>query len=129
LAISPSALQRHKAAHLPATLVKAVAAAEEIEAGDLLSRLKSLNRETAAILREVRADETKDNDLALKAIARVEKQLELEAKLIGELNETPSVNIVMTPEWIVMRTAIFWALQPYPDARLAVAGALKNAGV
>ena len=44
LAISPSALQRHKTAHLPAALVKAVAAAEEVEAGTLLQRLTSLHR-------------------------------------------------------------------------------------
>jgi len=126
LAISPSALQRHKATHLPATLVKAVAAAEEVEASTLLERLTTLHRETVEILKEARADGSKA--LALQAIARAEKQLELEGRLLGELNDAPSVNIVMSPEWIAIRTAIYWALQPYPDAWRAVAGALKNAG-
>jgi hypothetical protein len=125
--VTPSALQRHKAKHLPATLVKAAAVAEIADAGTLLDRLKSLNRETAAILREVRADDTKNNDVALKAIARAEKQLELEGRLLGELNEGSTVNVVLTPEWSAIRAAILKALEPYPAARFAVAGALTNA--
>jgi len=107
-------------------LVKAAAVSEAVEAGTLLDRLKALNHETAEILREVRADATKDNELALKAIARVEKQLELEGRLLGELNEGAAVNIVLMPAWAAIRAAILSALANYPDARLAVAGALKN---
>jgi hypothetical protein len=75
----------------------------------------------------VRADDTKNNDVALKAIARAEKQLELEGRLLGELNEGSTVNVVLTPEWSAIRAAILKALEPYPAARFAVAGALTNA--
>ena len=64
-------------AHLPTAVVKAAAIEEVISGGKLLERLKELNRETASILREARTAGTKDNQLALKAIARAEKQLEL----------------------------------------------------
>ena len=124
--VSTSALQRHKAGHLPATLLKAVAVAEVVEAGTLLERLKALNRETAAILQEARAAGSKDNELALKAIARVEKQLELEGRLLGELKEGSTVNVLVSPEWHSMRSAILAALESYPAARLAVAEALSN---
>jgi hypothetical protein len=126
--ITTSALQRHRASHLPATLLKAAAVADVMEAGNLLERLKALNRETAAVLREARDGDSKNNDLALKAIARVEKQIELEGRLLGELHEGSTVNVILTPEWQALRAAIIAALEPYPAARLAVAGAVKNAG-
>jgi hypothetical protein len=42
-----------------------------------------LNRETAAILGEARTAGPKNNDLALKAIAREEKQLDFERRLLA----------------------------------------------
>lgn len=94
----------------------------------MLDRLKALNRETAAVLREAREGDSKNNDIALKAIARVEKQIELEGRLLGELHEGSTVNIILTPEWQALRAAIMAALEPYPAARLAVAEAVRNAG-
>jgi hypothetical protein len=94
----------------------------------LLDRLKELNRETAAILKEARAAGTKDNDLALKAIARAEKQMELEGRSLRELKEGTTVNIVVIPERQGIRGAILSALEPYPAARVAVVDALKHVG-
>jgi hypothetical protein len=127
-AVTASALQRHKTAHLPVVLAKAAAVADAVEGTNLLDRLKALNRETAAVLREARTDGSKDNGLALKAIARAEKQIELEGRLLGELKEGSTVNVLLTPEWTTVRAAILKALEGYPAARMAVAGALSNAG-
>jgi hypothetical protein len=44
----------------------------------------------------------------------------------GELQTQPTFNIIMAPEWVEVRTVVLQALDPYPDARLAVAGALKK---
>src|ERR1700683_2490164 len=74
--VSKTALLRHKADHLPASVVKAAEAKAEISGGKLLERLMGLNRETLLIPREART--TQNNQLALKAIARAEKQLEIE---------------------------------------------------
>jgi hypothetical protein len=126
--VTPSALQRHKKAHLPVTLAKAAAVADAVEGSNLLDRLKVLNRQTAAILREARTDGSKDNGLALRAIARAEKQIELEGRLLGELNEGSTVNVLLTPDWTNLRTTILKVLEEHPAARLAVAGALNNAG-
>lgn len=98
---SPAALYRHKKTDLPETLVKAARIAEVAQADTLLDRLKLLHRETAAILKEARTEGTKDNDLALKAIARVEKQLELEGRLLGQLAEQTKVScqlVIYAPE-------------------------------
>jgi hypothetical protein len=122
--VSKTALLRHKAEHLPASLVKAVEVEQEMSGGKLLERLTDLNRETAAILREART--TKDNQLALKAIARAEKQLEFEGRLLGELNANTAVNVTLMPEWQDLRVKILRALEPHPAARLAVLGAIRE---
>lgn len=124
--VSTTALHRHKSEHLPGVIVKAKEAAESTLADNLLDRLMDLNKTTMLILGEAR--QSKDNELALRAIQRAEKQLELQARLLGELNEAPTVNVLVTnPEWIQMRTAILRALKPYPEAQDAVVQALKGA--
>lgn len=95
-AVTENALRRHVAAgHLPKHLAKAQEAGEVAKADTLLARLKALNAETRAILSEARAGQ--DNALALKAIARCEKQLELEARLLGELHEQTNVTQAENP--------------------------------
>lgn len=120
---STASLQRHKD-HLPGgQLAKAHEAAEVVKADTLLDRLKELNAETRAILKETR--ESKNHDLALKAIARVEKQLELEGKLLGELQpEGTTINVYSAPEWQTLRAVVIAALHPYPEATQAVSRAL-----
>lgn len=105
-------------------MAQAQEAKEVSQADSLLDRLLTLSQETAAILKEARAGEEKDNELALKAIARAEKQIELQARLLGELKETATVNVLVMPEWYHVRTLLLEALTPYPQARVAVALAL-----
>ena len=126
--VSKTSLLRHKADHLPATLMKAVAAAAVAEGDDLLDRLRQVNRETAAILGEARAEGSKNNDLALKTIARVEKQIDLERRLLGEIKACTNASVATSPEWQKLRAAILLALEPFPAARLAVAEAVKHVG-
>ena len=90
---SPTALFRHKQADIPATLAKAKQAADDVQAETLFDRLREINRETKAILEEARKAGFQNNELALKAIARAEKQLELEARLLGELNDAAKVAV------------------------------------
>jgi hypothetical protein len=126
--VTERAVRNHKASHLPAALAKAHEVQEVADADTLLSRLRGLNRETAAILKEAREEGSKDNELALKAIARVEKQIELEGRLLDVLKDRPQVNILVSPEWLAVRTAVLDALAPYPEARRSVAGSLLELG-
>jgi hypothetical protein len=91
----------------------------------LLADLLAIRRETMAVLREARA--TGANDLALKAIARLEKQIELTARLVGEQREVATVNIQVSKEWIDLRDALLKALEPHAAARSAVAEVLNGA--
>lgn len=82
---SRSALLRHKQTDIPKKLVKAKEAAEVVEAGTLFDRLREINQETKAILEQARTSGSLS--VALAAINRVERQLELEARLLGQLHE------------------------------------------
>ena len=88
---SRSALLRHKQADIPATLAKAKQAEEEVRAETLFDRLRAINRETVEILREAR--ESSSPSIALAAINRVERQLEFEARLLGQLNDATRVAV------------------------------------
>ncbi len=68
-------------------------------------------------------------DLVLKAAAQLTAQVQLLAKLLGQLDERPQVNVLMAPEWLQVRAALLTALAPYADARLAVAAALTSLDV
>jgi hypothetical protein len=116
------AVHRHKADHIPASVAAAQEAREEAQALDVVRQLKAINGAALAILHEARA--ARDHDIALKAIDRILRQLELQAKLLGELDERPQVNVLLTPEWAMTRTALMAALAAFPDARVAVVSAL-----
>jgi hypothetical protein len=65
-----------------------------------------------------------DMQNAMQAIDRVQKQLEMQAKLQGDLQQEGTVNIWVSPEWASARTSLLEALRPFPEARKAVAQAL-----
>jgi hypothetical protein len=76
---------------------------------------------------EVEHWETKHADireLTVKVVAQLGQQIELLAELIGELDKRPQVNVLLAPEWLVVRTAMLLALQPYPEARASVSTSL-----
>jgi len=112
---------RHKS-HTEAALAKAAEGAEkvtveDVQAGELLAskearafangpalleRLFTLTRETREILAEAR--KAKDRDVALKALTRLEKQLELEAKILGQIRES-QINVFAVDPVTMLRTA------------------------
>jgi hypothetical protein len=123
--VSEAAARRHKANHLPAKLVMAEKAAEVAEANDLLAQMRDLQARTLVILEG--AEITKQHRTALSAIREARSNLELLAKLLGELDERPVVNLNVSPEWLELRTVIVGALEPYSEARGAVLTAIEGA--
>jgi hypothetical protein len=124
--VSESAVRRHKANHLPAKLVMAEKAAEVAQADDLLEQVRDLQARTLAILEA--AEHTQQHRTALSAIREARSNLELLAKLLGELDERPQVNILISAEWLELRAVIVGALEPYSEARGAVLRAIERAG-
>lgn len=77
---------------------------------------------------DVQSYETKHADpreLVLKTAERLQGQSELLAKLLGQLQETQAINIILAPQWVELRTTILSALDPYPEAKLALAEVLR----
>ena len=121
--VSEDALGRHKANHLPAALAKAQEAEEVAHADDLLGKVRDLQGRALAILDK--AEDAGDLRTALGAIREARGNLELLAKLLGELDERP-VNVLVSPEWLELRMVIVGALEPYAEARGAVLRALEG---
>ena len=65
-------------------------------------------------------------DLVLKTADRLRQQTELLAKLLGQLKEGTTINLLLSPDWLKLRTAILRALESFPDARLALASAIAE---
>jgi hypothetical protein len=123
--VSEAAVRRHKGNHLPAKLIMAQAAEEVAQADDLLSQVQDLQGRALAILDK--AETAGDLRTALGAIREARGNLELLAKLLGELDERPVVNLNISPEWLELRAVIVGALEPHPEALRAVVGALEGA--
>jgi hypothetical protein len=89
--VTERAIRDHKANHLKARMLKAVERREEADirtAIDVVGQLRAINGASLTILKEAR--DARDGDLALRAIDRIQKQIELQAKLIGELQQDGS---------------------------------------
>ena len=56
--------------------------------------------------------------------AELRKQLELIAKLQGELQQEGTTNITLNPEYLELRSAILVALEPHPAAAESVSRAM-----
>lgn len=124
--VSKDALGRHAREHLPEVLIRAEEAKEEMRADDLLAQVRELQTRTLAILQA--AHDSGEHRTALSAIGQARANLELQAKLLQLINEGPTINVLMSPEWVELRAVIISALEPYEAARSAVVGALEGAG-
>ena len=115
-------VQRHASEHVKQQIAEHKEAREEAQALDVVRQLRAINEAATAILTQAR--KARDHEIALKAIDRIQRQLELQAKLLGELDERPHVNVLISAEYLSVQAAVLLALAPYPDARVAVAEAL-----
>ena len=139
---SATALFRHKNGHLAAHLAKAyelvqVSRAADLvreqegkkardigEALDIVRQLQAINVACLEVLKSSRA--AGKDTVSLQAVDRIHRQIELQAKLLGELQEGQTVNVLVAPEWHQVRAVVVGALRPYPEARIAVVNALEG---
>ncbi len=131
--ISRSALDRHKENHLAAGVVKAKAAEEVAHADSVLDQIRVICERTERLYQVsegILSKAYKANDLrtALGAVREANScnkearnNMELLAELTKELDRNTTVNVLVAPEWAAVQSALYEALRPYPDARVAVA--------
>ncbi len=122
--VSKTALHRHKKSHLPAELTKAREAQDVTKADSLLDQVIELRNKALSIL--AKAEQAGDLRTALQGVREAKGCLELLARLQGELQERTTVNVLVNPQWITLRTVILKALDGYPEARHTVAQVLRE---
>jgi hypothetical protein len=121
--ITDDAVRRHRESHLPQTLAKATAAAEVGRADTLLHQVQDLLARARGILDA--AEGAGDLRTALGGIREARGCLELLGRLEGELQDTPTVNVILSAEWSTLKGLIVTTLRPYPAAQRALAAALE----
>ncbi|NJL26521.1 MAG: hypothetical protein HC897_00935 [Thermoanaerobaculia bacterium] len=94
---------------------------------DVLAQLRAINGVCLEVLNKARAAE--NHSMLLRAVDRIAKQIELQARLLGDLQDGQTVNVAILPEWHGIRQRILDALRPFPEARFAVAQALNGGAV
>jgi hypothetical protein len=122
--LSTTAIKRHRDAHLPMKLAKAKDAKEVSQADDLLAQIGVI-RSQAKMLTD-KAEAEGDYKTALAGCRELRGCIELLAKLLGEIDERPVVNVHLNPQWLEIRTVIVSALQEHPQAAQDVTRALQS---
>ncbi len=123
--VGNNSVQRHADEHVKAEIAEHKEARDEAQALDVVGQLRLINLHTRSILNDARV--SGNPELALKAIAQVQKHIELQAKLLGDLDERPQINLALSLDWVAFRTLLLHALAPYPEAKEAAARALLAA--
>lgn len=122
--VSHDAVNRHRLRHLPAAMVQANAAAEAADANDLLTKCAVLEADARRI--GGAAESAGDLRTALAAVRELVRMVELLARLRGEMDDRPQVSLTLSPQFVAAQQAVLVALEPYPEARIAVAERLAG---
>lgn len=124
-ALSESGLRRHRDDHVRTAMVEARAVEALDVGGDLLGQVRYLRGRALAILDK--AEDAHDYRTALVAIREARACIELLAEIEGELDRRgPVMNVIVSSEWLTIRTAVLTALDSFPAARQAVASELQR---
>jgi hypothetical protein len=126
--VSKPALQRHASDHIPKQLVEAYKSLERSDAESLVVELANEKQDVQRLKRK--AEEGEDYKTALMADDKALKALELQAKIEQLIASSPTtaVNIALVehPDYTRLEDAVLRALEQHPEARWAVADALKE---
>jgi hypothetical protein len=124
-AIDEAAVRRHARGHLPAQLQKAAGMAELNRLDAIVDHLRRMWQRAETLGEDAEADG--DRRSALQAVREARECLALFAKLTGDLDERPNVNVLLAgPEWRAVRTVIIEALDEFPEARASVSRGLLS---
>lgn len=125
LGIDQSRVSRHMSQHVSRAVAEAISQDQELEDGlNVTRQLIEINRAAREILSEARSKG--DNYMALAAIARVEKQLELQAKLLGDIATGINIQIIQSPQFVEFKALILNTLNDYPEVKALVVDRLRG---
>jgi hypothetical protein len=121
---SKTAIQRHMDRHVSVKVMKAANGIEAREGLDVLNQVI----DSHDIVKNIIVNSYNEGDMrtALAAIDTETRQLKLAALVSGQLNEAPQVNIMLDAQYLELQAFIVNALEPYPEARLALSAAFDK---
>jgi len=121
--VSPDALERHAARHLPQTLARAVEAREDARAEDLATKTRRLEEDARRLLKK--AEDQADYRCALGAVKTL---LDVVALLhrVSEDQRAAVRDVLRSPSWLRFKSAILVALAPHPAALADVVRAMGD---
>ena len=125
--LSRDSVRRHRDAHLSLALAAVASQRETAGATKAVDRAEVLYTKAQAILDA--AQEEGKAGLSLAALRELRGIVELLARLTGELDERPTVqvlNVTGSPEWAQVRNVLLGALAGFPEAHGSVAAALRE---
>jgi hypothetical protein len=121
--VSLSAVIRHHDDHLPATLAAATAAEETARADDLLDQVKGLRNKALSLL--LAAEKSGDLKTALMGVREARACVELLAEMMQAIDRRPTLNVLLSPEWLQVRAVVLDVLRDDPGRRLALVERLE----
>lgn len=122
--VSKDAIARHKENCIKPA-IQLVKQEQMLDTGSIaLNRMARDENLIDEALRLAWEGETKDVNLLIRLLQVSTKQIELRAKLEGDLDER-SIQITAIPEWVELRTMLIEALAAHPQAKQAVIRALE----
>ncbi len=125
LGVTRRAVGHHLKKHIPEAVRLAISSGKATQAGlNVAQQLLEINQASRAIL--TAALGAGDPGLALRAIDRVEKQLELQAKLLGDIQTGVTVNVNQAPAFVEFRSLVLSVLDQYPETKAKVVERLKS---
>lgn len=139
--VSPDAVWRHNQAHLTAEMRAAMTVRLLQREGDVRRILLEEGAGVVEALKAIRgplfglflmAVDTGDSKVAAALSGRLHESLALSAKLSGELIPHAAVsitNVLLSPDFIRLRSELLRVLQRYPAARDEVAAVFRRAGL
>lgn len=126
--VTQQSVMRHREQHMPRAARKegaeAVAEAEGTRGAYLLREASGLRKRAMALLEKAEAAE--DIRGANGSLREARECLKLEAQLLGELDDSATINVLIAPAFIKVQTVVLAALAHYPEARIAVVHALEG---
>jgi hypothetical protein len=91
--VGHDSVQRHADEHVKQQVAEQKEARDAAQALDVVQQLKTINWAALTVLKAAR--ESGEHELVLKAIDRVHRQIETQAKLLGDLDERTRVEVNM----------------------------------
>ncbi len=122
--LSQAAVQRHMENHMAKALAKTREVTELSDADRLRNELEEVKEDVRRL--KAKAEAEGDIKTALLGCDKALKALDLEARVAQIIKEAPTINVLISPEWLELRTVIVQALTSHPEASRDVLRALEG---